>query len=284
MKTGIIIILLFSIFLIVGIIGYLYISKVNKEPQLDNSKNIDIPYKEPQSDNSKNIDIPYKEPQKKDAECSIPNGTTQEGIIEGNVDSNYIFEVMKLGKDIKNNLPDIISQFIKSNEKFVFSSSIVPTINSLENDSYYVLGTLDSSKQVRTISPQVNGGSNCLEFPSTVYKLIPPCSAGETRDPSGVCQCPAGTTRHTNGVCYPPCPAGQIRHTNAVCYPPCPAGESRDENGVCQCNAGTTRHTNGVCYPPCPFDPSGFYPLLRNAEGVCEDTFSGRFDFSMLFM
>ena len=262
MKTGIIIILLFSIFLIVGIIGYLYISKVNKEPQLDNSKNIDIPYKEPQLDNSKNIDIPYKEPQKKDAECSIPNGTTQEGIIEGNVDSNYIFEVMKLGKDIKSNLPDIISQFIKSNEKFVFSSSIVPTINSLENDSYYVIGTLDSSKQVRTISPQLNGGSNCLEFPSTVYKLIPPCPSGETRDPSGVCQCPAGTTRHTNGVCYPPCPTG----------------ETRDVNAVCQCPEGTTRHTNGVCYPPCPQDDFGYFPLVRNDEGVC-----GQMDFSRMF-
>jgi len=280
MKTGIIIILLFSIFLIVGIIGYLYISKVNKEPQLDNSKN---------------IDIPYKEPQKKDAECSIPNGTTQEGIIEGNVDSNYIFEVMKLGKDIKSNLPDIISQFIKSNEKFVFSSSIVPTINSLENDSYYVLGTLDSSKQVRTISPQLNGGSNCLEFPSTVYKLIPPCPSGETRDPSGVCQCPAGTTRHTNGVCYPPCtitgqirdtngvcylpcPAGTTRHTNGVCYPPCPTGETRDVNAVCQCPEGTTRHTNGVCYPPCPQDDFGYFPLVRNDEGVC-----GQMDFSRMF-
>ena len=270
MKTEIIIILLFLIFLIVGIIVYLYISKVT---QPDNTKNIDIPYKEPQPDNSKNIDIPYKEPQKKDAECSIPNGTTQEGIVEGNVDSNYIFEVMKLGKDIKNNLPDIISQFIRSNEKFVFSSSIVSTINSLENDSYYVPGTLDSSKQVRTISPQVNGGSNCLQFPSTVYKLIPPCPAGETRDPSGSCQCPAGTTRNINGACYPPCPiTGEIRHTNGVCYPPCPTNEYRDVNAVCQCPTGTTRHTNGVCYPPCPYSSSGYYRLTRNSEGVCYDS------------
>ena len=216
----------------------------------------------------------------KDAECSIPNGTTKEGIENANDDSNYIFNVMKLGKDIKYDISSTIKQFIRTmkkkskiNETFTFSTSIVPSKELLENDSYYVLGTLDPLKQVTTKTSSLNGGANCLSFPTNVYKLIPPCSADKTRDNRGVCVCrPELSFQLNNGTCVAPltCSSDKIQSkdtgscvcrpelsfqlNNGTCIAPLTCSSDKiqsKDTGSCVCRPGLSfQLNNGTCIAP----------------------------------
>ena len=98
----------------------------------------------------------------KDAVCSIENTFTKEGITEVNKDDNYTFEIMKLGKELKDNI-----------EKFAFLSTAVYDINQLDNNTVYYIGNLKPSSQITTVTPPLNGGRNCLTFPQTVYLQAP---------------------------------------------------------------------------------------------------------------
>jgi hypothetical protein len=124
---------------------------------------------------------PYKKPiespiESKDAKCSIPKGTTQEGIQESNKDENYNFEIMKLGREIKNTISQYIRTFKKniSKEEFSFSSQKIYDINQLDNDTIYYVGNLKPESQVKTISPPLNGGRLCLSFPQIIYLTSTP--------------------------------------------------------------------------------------------------------------
>ena len=77
--------------------------------------------------------------------------------------------------------------FFFSKEGFVLSTDIILDPNTLDNDKMYVIGEIDTDKQVRTTTPSINGGANCLSFPTTTYKLA------AIRD--AVCSIPNGTTQ-----------------------------------------------------------------------------------------
>jgi hypothetical protein len=58
-----------------------------------------------------------------------------------------------------------------SKEGFALSSGIILDKNSLDNDKTYVIGSIKPESQVKTTTPAINGGKDCLSFPNTVYKL-----------------------------------------------------------------------------------------------------------------
>jgi len=107
--------------------------------------------------------------QPKNAVCSIENAFTTEGITEENKDDNYTFDLMKLGRDLKDNI-----------EKFTFLSTPVYDINQLNNDTTYYTGNLKPESQIRTLTPPLNGGKNCLSFPQTVYLPAPSQTSSQT--------------------------------------------------------------------------------------------------------
>ena len=61
--------------------------------------------------------------------------------------------------------------FFFSKEGFVLSTSVILDPNTLDNDKMYVIGAIDPTKQVKTTTPSINGGADCLSFPTTTYKL-----------------------------------------------------------------------------------------------------------------
>jgi len=72
-------------------------------------------------------------------------------------------------------------------ENFTLTTAIILDKNTLENDKVYSIGTIKPESQITTTSPSINGGKDCLQFPTTVYKLAP------IRD--AVCSVPNGITQ-----------------------------------------------------------------------------------------
>ena len=125
--------------------------------------------------------------------------------------------------------------FLVSKEGFALSSGIILDVNTLENDKTYVIGAIDPVKQVTTTTASINGGANCLTFPTTTYKLA------EIKD--AVCSVPNGIT------------AAGIKAANVdgnYIFPV--AGKKGFEikfgPGTCVSNAdvvGSSNGNNGVC-------------------------------------
>jgi hypothetical protein len=109
----------------------------------------------------------------KNAECILNNNSFNEQNLD---DSYYNFDKTKsiLGKDL---LTRVIEKFkfIFNKENFALSSGTVLDVSQTDPTKFYYVGKLVKSN---TLSSSKNGGSNCLEFPSTVYKpmsITEPC-------------------------------------------------------------------------------------------------------------
>ena len=77
--------------------------------------------------------------------------------------------------------------FFFNKEGFALSSALILDPNTLENDKVYSVGSIKPEAQITTTTPSINGGKDCLQFPTTVYTLAP------IRD--AVCSVPNGTTQ-----------------------------------------------------------------------------------------
>jgi outer membrane protein assembly factor BamB len=77
--------------------------------------------------------------------------------------------------------------FLINKETFALSTAIILDKNTLENDKVYSVGTIKPESQITTTNASINGGKDCLQFPTTVYKLAP------IRD--AVCSVPNGVTQ-----------------------------------------------------------------------------------------
>ena len=103
----------------------------------------------------------------KNAECILNNNSFNEQNLD---DSYYNFDKTKsiLGKDL---LTRVIEKFkfIFNKENFALSSGTVLDVSQTDPTKFYYIGKLVKSN---TLSSSKNGGSNCLEFPSIVYKRV----------------------------------------------------------------------------------------------------------------
>lgn len=147
-----------------------------------------------------------------------------------------------------------------SKEGFALSSGIILDVNTLENDKTYVIGAIDPAKQVTTTTASINGGANCLTFPTTTYKLA------EIKD--AVCSVPNGTTAagittaNVDGNYTFPV-AGkkgyEIKFGPGTCVSNADVvGSSNGNNGVCRVtnNANTTLKS-----------PNGAFKLVLQDDG-----------------
>jgi hypothetical protein len=184
MNYKIIIILVFLIFIIIGsILTYFFIikSKAPPQPSVEPPPQPSVepppqPSVEPPPQPSVEPPpqpsvMPIIDKTPKDASCSsngsVIDGKSVDSITSENKDENYTFDIMRLGRDIKTNI-----------ERFMFPErfalSLPPTIvldkNSLVNDTYYFIGSIKPESQITTRTPSINGGRDCLQFPTIIYK------------------------------------------------------------------------------------------------------------------
>jgi hypothetical protein len=157
----IIFIIIFVVIIIVGLVSYFLIGKKS-------TTNIKTSQMTPPSTIGGNTTpIP--------AQCK--SGTTtfsggQQASDQANDDSNYTFSntITRLGSSIKNSIEGFMFP-----ERFALSSGLIPNTNknALNSNKWYTSGSLDSTKQVQSVSPAINNGSPCVPFPDKVYRELP---------------------------------------------------------------------------------------------------------------
>jgi hypothetical protein len=103
----------------------------------------------------------------------------------------YLLYKNKVQLKINNTIIVIIAiltyYFFFNKEGFTLSTALILDPNTLENNKVYSIGSIKTEAQITTTSPSINGGRDCLQFPTTVYKIAP------VRD--AICSVPNGTTQ-----------------------------------------------------------------------------------------
>ncbi len=150
--------------------------------------------------------------------------------------------------------------FFFNKEGFTLSTALILDPNVLENDKVYSVGSIKPEAQITTTTPSINGGRDCLQFPTTVYKLAPVrdaiCSVANGTTQSGVDLANVDTNYNIPDIGKK---GYEIKFGSGTCVSNADTlGSSNGSNGVCKLtnNISTTLKS-----------PNGAFKLVLQDDG-----------------